>query len=62
MWKRDYLEDPSVDGRVILRYSGIGMGGIKWIDLVQDSVRWWALVNVVINLRIPYNTWNFSSS
>jgi len=25
-------------------------GGMDWIELVQDRDRWWALVNVVMNL------------
>jgi len=24
-----------------------------WIDLAQDRGRWWALVNEVMNLRVP---------
>jgi hypothetical protein len=29
------------------------MGSIDWIDLVQDRDRWRALVNTVMNLRVP---------
>jgi hypothetical protein len=31
----------------------VGCGGMDWIKLVQDSDRWLALVNVVMNLRVP---------
>jgi hypothetical protein len=29
------------------------MGGMDWIDLAEDRDQWWALVNIVMNLRVP---------
>jgi hypothetical protein len=31
----------------------IGWGGMDWIDLTQDTDQWMALVNTVMNLRVP---------
>jgi hypothetical protein len=31
----------------------IGFGNVDWIYLAQDTDRWWALVNTVMNLRVP---------
>jgi hypothetical protein len=31
----------------------IGWDGMDWIDVAQDRVEWRALVNTVMNLRVP---------
>jgi hypothetical protein len=31
----------------------VGWGGTDWIVLAQDRGKWKALVNMVINLRVP---------
>jgi hypothetical protein len=31
----------------------VGCVGVDWIDVAQDRDRWRALVNAVMNLRVP---------
>jgi hypothetical protein len=41
-------------GRIILRWIFRKWdGGMDWIDVAQDRGRWRALVNVVMNVRVP---------
>jgi hypothetical protein len=52
--ERDHLEDPDVDGRIILiRISKTWDGSKDWIVLAQDGDRWQDLVNAVMSLRVP---------
>ena len=39
----------------------VGRGG-NWMELAQDRDRCWALVNTVMNFRVPYNAGNFLTS
>jgi hypothetical protein len=44
-----------IDGRIFRKWAGDS----DWIDLGQNKDRWLAYVNVVMNLRVPYNAGNF---
>jgi len=35
------------------------MRSMDWIDLAKDRDRWQALVNALMNLRVPQNAGNF---
>jgi len=49
------LEDPGVDGRIILRliFKEVRYEGMDWIELAQDRDRWRVLMNAVMKLRVP---------
>ena len=58
--ERDHLENPGIDGRVILKcifkkWDGV----IDWIELAQDRYSWRAHSNAVMILRIPQIARNF---
>ena len=59
MWKPEGMRPlgrPDVDGRIILKLiirKLDGGGGIDWIDLAQARDMWRALVNAVMNFRVP---------
>jgi hypothetical protein len=41
------------EGNIKMNVREVGWGGMDWINLVQDKKRWRALVNTVMNLRVP---------
>jgi hypothetical protein len=49
----DHLEDPGVDGRIILKWIFERLEGVDWVDLAQNRDRWRAFVYTVMNLRVP---------
>jgi hypothetical protein len=52
---KNHLEDQGVDGRMGSEWTLgrlVGGGGVEWIHLAQDRVRWRAVVNAVMNLRV----------
>jgi len=52
--ERVHLEDSGLDGRTLLRWFFRKWdGGVDRIDLAQDTDRWRALVNAVMNLWVP---------
>jgi hypothetical protein len=44
-----------------MELGGVGCGDVDWIGLSKDRNRWRALVNSVLNLRVPWNAGKLSS-
>jgi hypothetical protein len=52
---RDHCKDLDVGGRIILKLilEKLDRVGIDWMHLAQDRKLWRALVNTVMNVRVP---------
>jgi hypothetical protein len=48
--KLSHLDDDDDDDNVTHK---IGWDGMDWIDLIQNREQWRAVVNTVMNLRVP---------
>jgi hypothetical protein len=45
--RRKWLDNIKMD------LTEIGLGALEWIGLAKDRYRWRAVVNAVMNLRVP---------
>jgi len=41
---------------------GIGCDGVDWSQLSQDRVQWWAFVDAVMKVLVPYKAGTFLTS
>jgi len=53
---KNHLEDLGVDGRkknIKRDLKEIKWEGVDWVHLAHDRAQWWAVLNTVMNLRVP---------
>jgi len=55
------LERPRLrwEDNIKMNLQEVGFGVVDWVKQAQDRDRWLALVNAVVNLRVPKNAGNF---
>jgi hypothetical protein len=42
-----------LEDNIKMELQEVKCGVMDWIELAQDRDRWWAIVNVVMNLQVP---------
>jgi hypothetical protein len=47
------------EDNIKLHLREIGIDGTNWIQMAQDRVKWWAFVNMVMNLQVPQRKQDF---
>ena len=41
------------EDNIMMNLQEVEYEGMDWIGLAQDRDKWWALMNAVLNLRVP---------
>ena len=60
--ERRPLGTPRWEDVITMDLQEMGLGGEDLIDMAQDRVRWRALVNAAMNLRVTENSGKFLTS
>ena len=50
--EREQLQDPVTDGRIVIKLTLKIQNGCGLVQ-AQDKEKWWAVVNVVMNMQVP---------